>query len=74
MVDWKYQGYMILCQSVTHLASCIMTNDELETVPPADGSSFSSREEEVGRPPATGWAAGDVAPDLKRDFLFYVNL
>ena len=67
MVDWKYQGYMISCESVAHLASCIMTNDELEMVSPADRSSFSSGEEEVGRSPATGWAAGNVAPDLKNE-------
>ena len=45
-----------------------MTDDKLERVSPADGFSFSGRKEEVGRPPATCWAAGNVAPDLKRDF------
>ena len=61
---------MIFCQSIAHLARCIMTDDELERVSPADDSSFSSREEEVGCPPATGWAAGNVASNLKGECFF----
>ena len=47
-----------------------MTDDELEMVSPADGSSFSSREEEVGCPPATGWTGGNVASNLKGECFF----